>query len=405
MDCIFACDAGTSAVKAALVSPKGTVFCERRASVYAKPSAAEYLHAFFSLFIEMRLFAQEKKLRIAGICISGNGPSLVSVTNVRPYWGEGPETKFSPLYDELLLWNENPLYELFLSDAETAFFESLQNSGSIFLPRIFLLVKKLAAEKMYTPHVFLPLPEYISWVLTGNAVCFLPESRYQKAYWFPSDIQRLEEFFNENETIFSKSFSLPEIMPPFAPTGTIIGQFKSIPVIAGAPDFFAALAGTKTITPLSACDRAGSTEGLNVCIGVPPENAAPFRLLPSVIEPNWNISVLLGRTGHFFKLYSRCQSEHDELCSFFETLNTAIAKLEAAAGTRLAFTLSGGQALNRDWNQLKAEQTNRCFLVPQTVNGELLGDAIFGFTALQYFSDFADAAQSIVHITQSFEPR
>ena len=116
--------------------------------------------------------------------------------------------------------------------------------------------------------------------------------------------------------------------------------------------------------------------------------------------------MLLGKTGQFADRFDKLGEaflSSAELSAFFEKLNQAIAALEALSGSRLTFTLSGGQANNQRWNQLKAERTQRSFLLPQTVNGELLGDAAFGFTALHYFSDITSASENLVTIAQVYQ--
>ena len=405
MDCIFACDAGTSALKAALVSPVGNLFTEKRFPLSASPSAAEYVQALQAALRLCRQVAERDKLRIAGICISGNGPSLVAVAKSQCKKLSPAKGHTESLNDKLLLWSENPLNVQRLSDSERCFFEMLQSSGSIFLPRIFLFSQKYTAA-VQNASLLLPLPEYLSFTLTGNPICFLPEARYQNAYWLPTQLKILDDFFAKSEECRSRNFSVSDKIPPFALTGSIVGQFDSIPVIAGAPDFFAAIAGTKTITPLSACDRAGTTEGINVCLAQKPEVSSPCRILPSVNASNWNASMLLGKTGQFADRFDKLGEaflSSAELSAFFEKLNRAIAALEALSGSRLTFTLSGGQANNQRWNQLKAERTQRSFLLPQTVNGELLGDAAFGFTALHYFSDITSASENLVTIAQVYQ--
>ena len=69
--------------------------------------------------------------------------------------------------------------------------------------------------------------------------------------------------------------------------------------------------------------------------------------------------------------------------------------LENAAGFRPIYTLSGGQANNKLWRDLKAEITGREFKVLQIADAELLGNAAITFTSLKTYSSISEAADNI----------
>ena len=70
--------------------------------------------------------------------------------------------------------------------------------------------------------------------------------------------------------------------------------------------------------------------------------------------------------------------------------------LEKAAGFRPIYTISGGQANNKLWRNLKAEITGREFKVLQIADAELLGNAAITFTSLKTYSSISEAASVIV---------
>lgn len=405
MKCVFVCDAGTSSLKTALVSAEGLIAKENRLPFTQKPTAEYYLRELHKAFEKMQLFAQAEKITIVGICISGNGPSLVASSN-------------TSAEDKLLLWNEDcSQLELALNEVEKSFYCRLKSSSSIFLPRIFLFVKKYSTQILNSKYI-MPLPEYLSYKLTGNAFVFLPEARYAKAYWSNAEIKECKTFFAEN-----LSFSgFSEKLPSFVNAGQIVGEYNGLPVISGAPDFFVALLGTKTIKPVTACDRAGTSEGINICLNFKPQTQNKFRVLPSVLQEHWNVSALLGETGTLLKNASFNKSLNEKLATikniddlqklkanenlleFFTQFKTSVDELEKIAKTKLSFVLTGGQAKNANLNQAKANITERKFFLTQTFNAELLGTAIFTFTALGYFPNLETASETIVKITKVFEP-
>ncbi|MEL3909102.1 MAG: FGGY-family carbohydrate kinase [Treponemataceae bacterium] len=398
MECVFVCDAGTSSLKTALISADGSIVKESRFYFTQKLTAEYYLKHLLIAFDKMQNFAKTQRIKIAGICISGNGPSLVASFNVKTD-------------DKLLLWNED-CSKLKLNEKEKSFYCQLKNSGSIFLPRLFLFVKKYSAQIQNAKYI-LPLPEYLSYKLTGKAFVFLPEARYTKAYWSKVAIKKCESFFAENLSLLFFN----EKIPTFVNAGQVIGSYAGIPVIAGAPDFFVALLGTKTIKPFYACDRAGTSEGINLCLNFKPDGKNKFRVLPSPLQEHWNISALLGETGMLSKNTNESLATianitdlqklkaNKNLIAFFTEFKNSIKELEEIAKTKLDFVLTGGQARNSNLNQAKANITGRKFYLTQTFNAELLGAAILAFTALNYFPNLEIASEAIVKITKVFEPK
>ena len=67
--------------------------------------------------------------------------------------------------------------------------------------------------------------------------------------------------------------------------------------------------------------------------------------------------------------------------------------------------VSGGQANNALWNQLKADVTGVSLQIPRIRDGELAGDAIIAFSALGVYSSLQTAAARIARVEYEFEPQ
>jgi len=68
------------------------------------------------------------------------------------------------------------------------------------------------------------------------------------------------------------------------------------------------------------------------------------------------------------------------------------------------YTLSGGQAHNAIWCQMKANMTGRTFALPAFADGELIGDAALAFYGLGRGDNLAAIAQRLIRIKRYYEP-
>ena len=440
---IFCADIGTSSLKAAFVTEDGTVLKFTRLPFPHPVRAADWVQAFFSAWRSLPADCE-----IEAICISGNGPSLVAV----PQTHRTPEADTnaaagSPFmvcpsaggmnrvdlingileaakHDTLFLWNE-PAPQGFAVSAIPA-------SASLFLPRI-------AAFHAKYPDIFdnaaqlFSGPEYLSYLLTGAAVTSLPDPRYEAAYWSKEYLARFAE-----SLLHIDAEKLTGLLPSFVTAGTVIGCFCGIPVIAGVPDFIAALIGTGTLTAGTACDRAGSSEGLNICIPQPCRSKGTL-LLPSAMPDLWNLSSVIPSSGAAFSsfLVSHGFLGNDYIAAmeriaeepfvasgaypetfagqgraFVEELAFRIRRgcdaLEQASGFRPVYTLSGGQAHNALWCQMKADMTGRTFALPYFADGELIGDAALALYGLGSDKGRGESlvsiARRLIRIKRYYEP-
>lgn len=401
---ILCADIGTSSLKTAFIDETGKVVAYARKTFlfrYTEHAAEEWLNSLKALCTEMTLQLGGNTPVIDGICISGNGPTLVGETG------------------ETLLWN---------APVE-------QTGTSLFISRIIAFKNKYRMAWAFGKYIFSG-PEFLIWKLTENAVTILPEERFTSAYWTKEEL--IKAGLTEKET---------EKLPPFVAPGTCAGTLcaaaaefilPSLPglspdakVYCGAPDFIAALIGTNTLTPGAMCDRAGTSEGLNLCTQKP-VTADNIRTLPSVIPGLWNASYLIPDCGSRFALYKqkiermtgrvnisypdfiqeilddeKCKENPsllegrsliqiilDELKEGFETLKKAAADNGCTVPVKM--TVAGGQAKNEIWNKLKSEALGIELTVPECTDSELTGDAILALTSMGIYSSIQEAAAKII---------
>lgn len=354
-----------------------------------------------TLYILNELSVSKKNVEIAGLCISGNGPTLVSKNG------------------RTLLWNAS-------IPEETAI--EISGSKSIFIPRLAAFKKMFPDEWNASEYIFSG-PEFLIHVLTKNAVTILPEERYKDAYW---TAESLSEYGIESK-------KLPEFVPPAFNAGLItpeytkrLGLSKTIPVFCGGPDFIAALVGTNTLSAGKICDRAGSSEGINFCVDSPIHSDG-LRTLPSVINGLWNISVIIPQSGSLLDTFRAEISalegreySYEEITDYaFNDKNSegwrVISEVrgKVSEGIELIrktarensltisdkMTLTGGQAKNSRWIQEKADGTDIKIAVTAIPDAELIGDAALAFFGLKKYRTIQEAAAALVKERTVFIPR
>lgn len=403
---VLCVDIGTSSLKSAIIDEEGKVLAFDRQIFLAKStnhSSSEWSECLKKSLLKF----SQNNFNICAICVSGNGPSLVAQTG------------------ETLLWNANT--------------SSLKNQNeysgkSLYIPRILAFKEKFPNAWALSEYIFSG-PEYLIWKLTDKAVSILPEKRFQIAYWTQDEL--LACGLSKKEC---------QKLPPFVSPSTYVGNLTQecvnflnvqkiginlqTKVFCGAPDFVCALVGTNTLKSGTICDRAGSSEGINFCTDKP-FFAPGIRTLPSVIDGLWNESVLLGETGTKFSNFKmmierkmRKEIDFDTLIhncihsdiqnkifgqgkillqEILQNISDGLSLLKkefiASGGTLDSFpkkmSVSGGQAKNAEWNQIKANFCEISIEIPSCKDAELLGDAVFAFTGLEKFKSIQEAADKL----------
>ena len=405
---ILCVDIGTSSLKAALITDEGKVLAKSRRKfllVKTEHSSKEWFPALQNAAAE--LFEQATESKVDGICISGNGPTLVATSG------------------ETFLWNE----------------EAVQiKSPSLFIPRIISFKNKYSGVWEKTQYIF-GAPEYLIWLLTDKACTILPDERYRKAYWTDEDlaaagltsddIAKLPPFKMSSEKIGGLTHKAVSFIG-----GEEHGIEDGLPVFLGAPDFVAALVGTATVEENTICDRAGSSEGINFCTREP-LYGDNIRTLPSIVPGLWNASVLLPDSGSKFAAFKqKIDRELGESVDYNDLLDrmidsdgssaaldqgkylliqtaldvkSAIETLRKAAFEKgLPFpdkmTITGGQASNDKRNQMKADITGIKIQVPSCSDSELLGDAAMALDGMGVFGSIQEASNKLFSAGKLFVP-
>ena len=383
---------------------------------------------------------------VEAIIISGNGPSLVPVLG-------GPVFSnkiFIPAQDaRLWLDRRSVKYQAQVSEVMGGFVDA-----SFFLPKI-LYIRKEETELFNKTKYFLGCPEYLAYALTDQACSVFPCEGFDRWFWNDNILEKLD---------LDKS-KFPGFIRPGDLFGTITqkasdyyGFEKNIPVISGGPDFFAAILGCGVIRPGQACDRSGSSEGINLCT----ENKIDDQRLMSYrhpVNPYWNLSGIINTTGKAVEwgcsfLGFSCFDEFISSAQRSSRGSKGIVFLPYLAGERAplwdpsaralwkGLSLSSGRseaansvlegigfavkdviktmeengecahelrvtgrlALCEPLNQIKADITGKETLVCACKEAELLGLAITGACALGKYASFAEAACEMVRVEKHYEP-
>ena len=398
-DTILCIDIGTSSLKAALLPDNlraGEIFVSRQyfsqAAVVENRVAEEWLPCLKAAVAE--LTAKNPDYAVEAVCVSGNGPTVVS------------EDGTSLLYNQLFVNGSRGQAGNLNGQKKLA----LKNTKSLFIPRFCGFKLNFPFSWNDSAHIF-GAPEFLIHELTGESVTILPEERFLPAYWNEDELKKCG--FSEDDC---KKF------PGFVKAGNFVGKVSASAAIAtgllegtlvfaGAPDFVVALIGTGTVLPGRLCDRAGTSEGLNLCTSKP-VFAEGLRTLPSVVSGLWNVSYLINSSqslrGH--RETSLCENpSHGENPSVnsvdsvrkFDELSRGINLLREAALSNGEYfpdfmTITGGQALNES---LVAQKEAACGLKIKTMpcaDAELLGDLILARVGLGDYDDITEAVFAIL---------
>ena len=422
---ILSVDIGTSSLKAALIDLDGRLKAFSRMAYSAGggiTGAEDWERAFVRTVGD--LHAQAPDLGIDGICISGNGPTLVPI-------GRGGEA-LPPLY-----W----------SDAKTLL-PPEGKSDSFFLPHAAWFKKNSPAEYEKT-RLFMSSHEWLASRLGAEALTVLPSELYEPWYW---DDEQLRLFGLDRDKF-----------PPFVKMGNVMGKVSTdaarlaasfpglksgTPIIAGGPDFITALIGTGVSGPGDVCDRAGTSEGINICAsGRPPETAVRgkgFRVLPHAVEGLWNVGAVIPSSGKLFERYrietgqenrdygelleelispggwwdkpsgmpgdEKTARGRDVLLSIGFSVRFALESLALSGFAVKEMRVSGGQGKNPLWNQLKADITQVTLMIPDIQDGELAGNAVLSALALGESSSsgkagLAEMMNRMIRFRKAYKPR
>jgi xylulokinase len=442
---ILAIDVGTSTVKAGLFSEAGRCAKLLSAALPSIPSDDPVAHEIApGAWVEAvaSLIAPLLAGSGAPTCavVSGNGPTLV------PADAAGRPTGAA------ITWMDR---RATAEAAEASAALGFQIDQGFRLPRALWLKRHRPEVYERTASLF-ACPEYLAMVMTGEAATIVPEG-YERYYGDSRGI----------EVLGIDPAKLPRAERP----GRVIGLScaagegatglpRGVPVVVTGPDFLASIVGTATTRPGRVCDRAGTSEGINLCAERGVEEP---RLLcvPHLVRPYANVSGTISTSGgavDWFRSASGRASEGYE--DFFEdicqtapgagrlvflpylsgerspiqdpwargvflglTLQHGRGEMSRAVVEATAFAMrdvievmegsgapvaelrvTGGPGKSPVWNQIKADVTGRPIALPRFGEAELLGDACIGLASLGRYAGVGEAAEALVKIGRRYEP-
>ncbi|MBN1838323.1 MAG: hypothetical protein JW820_20860, partial [Spirochaetales bacterium] len=300
---VLAVDVGTTSLKGGLFGPEGILQARAEAPVrladrddplHHEADANNWLSALGMVAAQLEL-SREREL--AAVVVSGNGPTLVPV-------GAGGK----PL-DFAMTWMDRRGVEeaKLVGEAAGRFVDP-----TFYLPKAYWVFRH--RRRLYDrTRWFMTCPEFLVFQLTGSAVTVLPGEGFKPYMWTDEVVARLGMD--------------PGKFPPYVRTGELIGPVRKaseetlgipagVPVFGGGPDFIMTLLGTASVVPGRACDRAGTSEGINLASEKPLEDRR-LLCLPHPIEGLHNISGIISTSGKalewFKNLSGRREVDYDTL--------------------------------------------------------------------------------------------
>ncbi len=345
----LAIDVGTTSLKAAFVSAAGEVFSFKRIE-YSKncavnQEALQDKNCAASWTAALReFFPSQLAGRCAAVSVSGNGPTIVAADGTTLPWdfvqdqkAGGPETVCKPKTSGG-------------SDSDTPVELDADLFAKIDIPD--------EQKKIYAPRL-------------------------------AAFKEKFPDAWNQDQRLYTSSAWLCDWIKKNAAD---FGLAPDVPVFDAGPDFLAALVGTATLVPGRLCDRAGSSEGLNLCS--PKFFEAPgLRTMPSPAKGLWNVSCLIADPG----------SSRKEKADNFQKAFNALKAAAAANGVPFAgrVVVTGGQARDVELLKEKEAAVGATTLTAQTADAELLGDAAAAFFRLGKYSSLEEAACGLVRFGDS----
>ena len=443
---LFVIDIGTTSLKAALFDTTGVL--QKSASVpigfvkadnpsYHEVDPRQWVSAAGRAFREV---SGGERVDVEAIAVSGNGPTLVPVD------GSG-----EPIGNAMSWMDRRGVREA----------EEIRNAAGYYVDPTFYLPKALWVRSRQ-PEVFarvahfMACPEFMIYRLTGKAHTILPGDDFLRYFW--------------TDKLLDDLGLAGDLFPAFIDPGTFCGTVRKqaseetgipegIPVFAGGPDFIMSMLGTASVFPGRACDRAGTSEGINLCTA---DLVRDDRLLGygHVIKGLYNVSGiistsgkalewtlgLLGMSEDYPEVFSQASQSlpgakgllflpylageraphwdpalrasffglslfhrrRDLLRAVLESVGFAIRDVIAAIednGLEVKdLRITGNPSRSGLWNTIKADISGKSIMVPECPESELLGDACIALYGTGRYDSLQKAADETVRFKEKIDP-
>jgi xylulokinase len=444
---ILGYDIGTTHLKGAVVDAGGRVLASARVPVRGlhggEPLADEidpdaWLSGLALVTAQLGLRDRE---RLKGVVVSGNGPTLAAVDAAGEPVGPAIGWQDRRAVDEAELVAE---------------FSGSYLDESFYLPKALWMMRHRPLEYART-RWFLPCAEFMEFVLTGHAHRVNSTPAFAEFFW--------------NESAIPRVGLDPDRFPPFVEPGDLVGSVsdrasdalgvpEGLPVFAGGPDFLMSILGSAATQPGRACDRLGTSEGVNLCWHRPVQDR---RLLcfPHIVRGVYNIAAMLSSSGSSlswaagtlagfdgdvdallaaaaaaapgagrllflpflgperlplwdphargaFVGLSHAHGSREMARAVVESTGFAVrAALEVmeSHGAQVADLRATGRiARSPAWCQTRADVTGRRVLVGEQEEVDLVGNACVGFYGLDEYDSLAAASESLVRFDRVYQP-
>ncbi len=415
-DRVLSIDIGTSTIKCALFDFSGMMTAQSKMSGSVIGT---------QVLLQVMKNLQKDLGTVKGVCISGNGPTIVPVSRQGESLGEP------------VLWSD------------PAAGRPIPGTASLFLPII-----RRAYDLNPDAWMYVGCPEFVTGIMTGSWWTFLPSPEFAPYIWSDEEILRYQV----------PPGRLPPMLSMGAPAGQVTRRYAELsgiiegtPVYAGGADYLLALLGTGVVEPGLVCDRAGTSEALNLAVDAQYVEAARaqrgIRVLPHTVEGLWSAASLLPPSGMLFLtflrqselenqaasqidegLFSVLPGETEDLHLVREAYDLALSRrvpsmkaswqrsgraLSEALGFHLrrglddlkniypgieGIRISGGQAGSEGWNRLKADILGVPVEIPLYADAELLGCAAVSLAGLNVFNSVGDASKQLYRTGSTIYP-
>jgi xylulokinase len=458
---ILAVDIGTSVFKSALWDFEGNRLAFAAVplamNTASKPGgeiheadSAQWLRAFEECCARLRDGASDSGASLSSaqaIVISGTGPSYGPVLAEPSLNSEGLCLPAAPA--RLWLDRRSVAEAGLISERMGAYVDP-----GFYLPKA-LGIKNNEPALYEKTRFFLDCPEFLAYALTGEARTVFPSEGFERWFWTPEILAELGLDAEKFPLLINSGDIYGTLLSSAA---SRFGFARNVPVISGGPDFYAAILGAGVTLPGQVCDRAGTSEGVNLCTQ---KRVTDGRLMSYAhpVKPWWNLSGIISTTGKavewgraflglekfddFFALAETAESGSGGLVflpylageraplwdpsarallrgislasgraefarAVLEGIGFAIrdvlAVMEEAGAAAGELRIAGSAAENRLLNQIKADISGREVLIPAQKDAELLGLAIIGATVLGRYASYGEAASVLVRIEQRVRP-
>ncbi|MDR0315282.1 MAG: hypothetical protein LBH97_00100 [Treponema sp.] len=447
---ILAIDIGTSTFKSALWDFEGRGIAFASVPLSTNADSGQWLRAFESCCAALAKRGMDSGKSLSAvevIAISGNGPSLVPVIGAPEITTNGICIPAGPAR----LWLDRRATE---AAAEVSAVMGDFVDASFFLPKA-LDIKNNEPELYEKTLHFLGCPELLALALTGEARTVFPSDGFERWFWNAEILKRLNLDAEKFPPFIRPGETFGSVLPIPAAR---FGISPNIPVVSGGPDFFAAILGTGVTGPGQACDRAGTSEGINVCTV---KRIIDQRLMSygHPVQPFWNLSGIISTTGkaiewgrdflglgsfdEFFALAQTAGAGAGDMIflpylagerspvwnpsaravlrgiglssgrgefarSVLEgvcfAIRDVISVMEEAGAAVNELRVTGSATESGFLNQLKADVTGKEVLVPAHKDAELLGLAMLGACTRGIYTSPAEAAAALARIESRYFP-